>query len=150
MLVARADDRREPVGRGDDHDDVAPQECRGKEEYMGGEVAWSEQILSQEENQQARDKEEGEEAKFDDEAPECQFAGLAPVARDIGEDDSRYGEHKHRGEPDVDPEHRVGRIKHHGKRPARIGCRDKAERGDEGCDSRHGFSPSGFVDLWRV
>ena len=93
----------------------------------GGEVAWSEQILSQEENQQARDKEEGEEAELDDEAPERQFAGRARVARDVRADDSRRGEGNHHERPDVDSERRVGRVEHHGKRPARVGRQDKAE-----------------------
>lgn len=94
---------------------------------MGVEVAWSEQILSQEENQQARDKEEGEEAELDDEAPERQFAGRARVAREVRADDSRRGEGNHHERPDVDSEHREGGGERHGKRPARVGRQDKAE-----------------------
>ena len=116
LLVARADDRREPVGRGDDHDDVAPQEYRGKDECLRGGAAWSEQILPQEECHQARDKEEREETKFDDEAPECQFAGLAPVARDVRADDTGRSADKHHERPDVDSEHREGGGERHGKR----------------------------------
>lgn len=127
LLVARTGDRREPVGRGDDHDHVAPQEHRGEDECMRGGAAWREQVSPQDKRQQACGEDEGEEAEFDDEAPECQFAGCACVAREVRAGDSRRGGGNHHEWPDVDSEYREGRGEHHGKRRARVGRHDKTE-----------------------
>ena len=127
LLVARADDRREPVGRGDDHDDVAPQEYREEYEYLGCGATWGKHIRSQVKDYQGCRQEEREEAEFDEDAPERQFAGRARVAREVCAGDSRRGEDNHYERPDVDPEHREGRGEHHAKRPARVCRHDKTE-----------------------
>ena len=67
--------------------------------------------------------------------------GPAPVARDVRADDSGRSTDEHHEGPDVDSERRVGRVEHHGKRSARVGRRDKTERGCEGNDSGHVGTP---------
>ena len=127
LFVPCASDRRKPVGRGDDHDDVAPQEYRGEDECLRGGAAWGKHIRSEVKGYQGRGQEEGEEAELDDEAPESQFAGRARVAREVRVNDTRRGGGNHHERPDVDSEHREGRGERHGKRPARIGRNDKTE-----------------------
>ena len=112
---------------------------------MRGGAAWGEQISPQEKCQQARDKEEREETKFDDEAPECQFAGLAP-AREMCVQ-TTLAAHRQASRA---ARRRFGASGREDRRPwsraARVGRRDKTERGCEGCDSGPGDS-CGSVDV---
>ena len=52
LLVARTGDRRESVGRGDDHDDVAPQEYREEDECLRGGASWGDHIRSEDKDYQ--------------------------------------------------------------------------------------------------